>query len=167
MTLTTHAIVGAGIAQLFPQYKIIAFLTAFLSHFLLDSIPHWDYRLRSSREDKENQLNSDIVVGKEFYVDAIKIAFDASLGLVLSFLLYQPATPQIVGLVFLGVIAGILPDPLQFAYFKIRKEPLITLQRFHIWIHAKTHLKEYPLPGATIQACIALFVVWMVYFIAK
>ena len=41
MTATAHALVAGAIATRFPD-PIAAGLLAFVSHFVMDSIPHWD-----------------------------------------------------------------------------------------------------------------------------
>jgi hypothetical protein len=50
------------------------------------------------------------------------------------------ATQETGWVVALGAIAGMLPDPLQFAYSIYPKEPLKSLQSFHAWIHSKRAL---------------------------
>jgi len=165
MTLATHALVGASLAQLFPEHPVVGFCVGFASHFFLDAIPHWDYKLASSRQDIERPLESDIVVGRDFYFDLLKIGTDALLGLVLAFVFFPEFTFPAVLLTIAGAFGGILPDALQFAYFKLRVEPLVSLQRFHKYMHAKLHLRAYPLPGATLQAIFAIIVVYIVKMI--
>src|SRR3989344_5524747 len=154
MTLTTHAVVGAGIAGLFPGNPILAFVAGFLSHFVLDYIPHWDYSLGSARKDPLNPLNDSMEMGGAFVVDLLKIGLDILLGISLSLLFFAPTNLDTLLLVFLGACGGIVPDFLQFAYFKLRIEPFRSLQKFHIWIHARSTLKKYPLPGIVFQAIV-------------
>jgi hypothetical protein len=45
--LSTHAIVGGAIASLISSHPLLAAVAGFTSHFVIDAIPHWDYRLRS------------------------------------------------------------------------------------------------------------------------
>lgn len=140
MILATHAIAGAALAAAMPDRPILAFTAGAASHFLLDAIPHWDYKLRSSRKDEDNPLNNDIVIGRYFWFDLIKIGTDALLGLILSWLFFHSFFAdhgQLGLLTFIaGAIGGLLPDALQFAYFKLRSPWLTALQRFHYWIHA-------------------------------
>lgn len=137
MTLTTHAIVGASAAKLFSFHPAAAITAAFLSHFAIDALRHWDYFPRSFRKDPNDSLNSDMVIGEHFGHDFIVIAADASLGMILSLALFSPPSIYDFFIVFLGAGFGILPDPLQFVYWKFRKEPLVSLQRFHKWAHNK------------------------------
>lgn len=136
MTLTTHAIVGAAVAKIFSFNPALAFIVAFLSHFLIDATPHWDYLPKSFQKDLSNKLNSDMVIGKDFLKDFLTILFDAMFGVVLSVLIFSPENTYQFWIVFLGAGFGILPDPLQFVYWKWRHEPFLSLQRFHIWIHS-------------------------------
>jgi hypothetical protein len=52
MVLTPHAVVGAAIASAFGLSPGASLLTGFLSHFLLDRFPHWDYELTSALIEK-------------------------------------------------------------------------------------------------------------------
>lgn len=137
MTLTTHGIIGAATASLFPpQYRLLAWSAAFLSHFFADAIPHWDYSTQSYTRGK-NPLHNDFVLSKDSVPDIIKIGIDFLLGLGLGLLLFPTFDPW---LILGGAFFGILPDPLQFAYWKLRKQPLTFLQKIHIGIHAKRKL---------------------------
>src|SRR3989344_6041507 len=133
MILATHAIAGAALAATMPDQPILAFIAGAASHFLLDAIPHWDYELRSSRKDEKNPLNNDIMIGRDFWFDLIKLGTDALVGLVLSWLFFQSFFTGQLGLLTFtaGAAGGLLPDALQFAYFKLRSPWLTALQRFH------------------------------------
>ena len=137
MILSTHAIVGGAIASLFPSDPILAATAAFASHFAIDAIPHWDYPLRSiscgkSADNRRLRLNRVVVI------DLICIGVDACAGLALAIWLF--ATPASAWVIALGAIAAMAPDPLQFVHSIHPREPLVTLQRFHGWIHSKHKL---------------------------
>jgi hypothetical protein len=159
MTLTTHAVAGALIGAIASQNLAFVAVAAFASHFLLDSIPHWDYALASSERDSDNPLKDDIKAsGKTFFIDLSKIAFDAILGVAIAVVLfYSGPTTVLIGAV-VGAIFAILPDPLQFAYMKIRREPLISLQKFHLFMHADADLNDKPFLGVGFQ--VALIVIF-------
>lgn len=136
MTLTSHAIAGAAAAELFPAHPVIAFLAAFASHFVLDSIPHRDYKLESYVEDPshpDNVLRMNMILGPAFFRDFLKVALDCYLGLWLALIFFH-ATPQAAYLAVLGAAAGVLPDFLQFVFFKFKHEPLTSLERLHVRI---------------------------------
>jgi hypothetical protein len=147
MTLTTHAVVGASMAVLVPQHPIIAFCAAFASHFLIDAIPHRDYSIASASINPK--IGAPMKYDRAFFRDVFVIGGDALLGVALSLLFF--ATPQNFVLVFFCACAGILPDPLQFVYAHFRHEPLISLQRFHHWIHTRHHMRESLMLGVSSQ----------------
>jgi hypothetical protein len=155
MILTTHAIIGAAAASMFPEHPVIAFGAAFASHFVLDAIPHWHYRVASMQKNPDDKMKDDMVVGPQFIFDVAKIGLDALLGIGISLgalSWYLHSSPW---LILIGAIGGILPDPLQFVYWKFRREPIATLQRFHVRIHATTDLDSRLLLGIGSQILIA------------
>jgi hypothetical protein len=149
MILTTHAIVGGALASFFPAHPIVAIAAGFASHFAIDAIPHWDYPLQSISvaPGQSNRLKWE----KPILQDAALISFDACVGLALAIGLFSADAPILV--IVLGAIAGMLPDPLQFAHSLRPQEPLVTLQRFHRWIHTKRQL-DWPI-GVTSQIVFA------------
>ncbi len=156
MTLGTHAAVGAVVAGLVPANPVLGFGLAFASHFVLDMIPHWDYQLGSARRDEDNALNDDLVIGRAFVYDLAKIGTDFALGLFGALIILATFYDWTVWTwVLAGAVGGALPDALQFAYFKCRREPLVSLQRFHQWVHTKVRLDGRPLLGASLQVLLA------------
>ncbi len=138
MILTIHAIVGASIGRLvLNPYE--AFTLGFMSHFLIDAIPHCGYRLASITQDVNNPLNKDMVLDKRFLKDLIFITIDFFVGISLAIFIFQDFSLPILA----GILGGVLPDALQFVYFKIRRQPLITLQKIHIWFHLN-HKSDIP-----------------------
>src|ERR1035437_1319913 len=151
MTLTTHAVVGAAIAASMPNHPVVGFALAFASHFVLDAIPHWDYPLSSQKTDNVNRLNDDMIINKNFFIDLLKIGIDMSCGILLVLFFFTLHSPHLFWIPMIGVAGAVLPDALQFVYFKWRHQPLIALQRFHFWIHAKHRLDDKPLIGILLQ----------------
>ena len=148
LTLTTHAIVGAAIVSVMPAHPPLAIAAAFASHFLLDAIPHWDYPIRS---DSVNPLvAATMKYDRALLTDMLTIGADAILGIGLA--LFLLARPSNLALVFCGAGAAILPDALQFAYMRFPREPLITLQRFHSWMHASRSLHARPSWGCSLKS---------------
>jgi hypothetical protein len=164
MTLTTHAIVGAAIAASMPNHPVIGFTLAFASHFILDAIPHWDYKLSSQKTDGVNPLNDDMIINKDFFVDLSKIGLDAGCGILLVLLVFTLYSPHLFWIPLVGVFGAILPDALQFVYFKWRHQPLTSLQRFHIWIHAKHRLDDKPFVGVLLQIALIAIVIFISKF---
>ncbi len=165
MTLTTHAVVGASLAALIPSQPALGFAVGFVSHFLLDAIPHWDYHLKASHENKEDRLQSTLVFTRDTIIDLVKIGFDGFLGLFLPFFFFMPQSWPLAVALLCGAFGGMLPDGLQFVYYQVRREPITSLQRFHQYIHAETRLKDYWIPGLTIQVAIIVAVYAGVVFL--
>jgi hypothetical protein len=159
MTLTAHAVVGAAIAASMPNHPALGFVLAFASHFVLDAIPHWDYPLSSQKTDNVNRLNDDMIINKNFFVDLLKIGTDMLCGILLALFFFTLHGPHLFLIPMIGVVGAVLPDALQFAYFKWRHQPLIALQRFHLGIHAKRNFDNKPMIGIPFQIAIMVLVV--------
>ncbi|MBP6948494.1 MAG: hypothetical protein KBC41_02400 [Candidatus Pacebacteria bacterium] len=156
MILATHAVVGTIVATTLTSNPYIAFTIAFGSHFMLDSIPHWDYSLLSFKKDPEGKLNHDMVIGKKFLFDLTRIGIDALIGAIISFTLaFYILDIHSIPLVCATILGGILPDPLQFVYWKTRSRFLLPLQKFHKWIHARS-IQIHHTHGLLLQIAIML-----------
>ena len=161
MTLTTHAVVGAAIAGSMPNHPIFGFVLAFASHFVLDAIPHWDYQLSSQKTNGKDRMNDDMVINKSFFIDLSKIGLDMLCGILLALLLFTLYIPHLFWIPLIGVAGAVLPDALQFTYWKWRHQPLIVMQRFHIWIHAKRDFNDKPLVGIPFQIAVMVVVIFI------
>ena len=155
MTLTTHAIVGAALASFLTASPLAAAALAFASHFALDAIPHWDYPIASAsvQPDKAGAMKYD----RALLRDAAVIGLDALIGTAIGLALF--ASPANFWIVLLGAAMAILPDPLQFLYGRFPREPLRSLQRFHVWIHTEVRLKGRPVFGLLTQLAFVTLVV--------
>ncbi len=168
MTLTTHAIAGAAVAELFPTHPVLGFIAGFLSHFLLDAIPHWDYKILSNYANPDvataqNQLgvgsSANIKMDRNFYLDLIRIGSDGLLGFALAFIIWHPGGFHEEWIVFLGAFAGMLPDFLQFVYTRFPYQPIVALQDFHRFMHAKLKLNNQPIFGIVSQVVVITAIV--------
>ncbi len=158
MTLGTHAAVGAAIATAFPAHPAAAFAAGFVSHFVLDSIPHWDYSLRSMRNKGDSPLQNDMEVWtKDFAVDILKMGADLLLGTALGLYVFVIVGGSPLVLILAGAAGAVTPDAFHFIYFKIRREPLTTLQRFHIFIQDSIKVKNAAL-GVILQVAVVIAV---------
>lgn len=156
MILTTHAVVGTAVGQVLKRHPVLALIAAFCSHFILDSLPHWDYHLHSADLEHENKLDYNIVIGEDFFFDLPKILTDGFFGLILSYLIARPTNLHDLLFVLATAIAAMIPDSLQFLYFRLRREPLTSLQKFHIWMETNYELHDYPPVGITMQVSLII-----------
>jgi hypothetical protein len=174
MILTTHAITGAAVASAMPNHPVLGFTAGFVSHFLLDAIPHWDYELRSSKKNpNDDDLTDDILIDKNSFGDLLKISADFLFGFIMVFFLFfnSPIFASFhisffKSSVFWGMTGGLLPDFLQFVYFKIwRREPLKSMQKFHGWIQKNKHLINRPILGISTQIILIVAIVSIFKFV--
>jgi hypothetical protein len=157
MVLATHAFAGGILAAAITGNPAGAFAVGIVSHFLLDAIPHWDYfdKLRSSRVS-ENYLEADMVVNKYFWSDLLIIFADCLFGVILLASVVFFRKYLLVPALF-GMIGGIIPDTFHFLYFKIRREPFTSIEKFHHFIHAdKKKIKSAP--GIAFQLAIMVII---------
>jgi hypothetical protein len=160
MMLTTHALAGAAAAALIPAHPVAGFAAGFASHFVLDAIPHWNFKPSSIR-NPDDLDRIDMPFSRQFWKDVVVIGADGLLGLVLAltFFAHDAVTTAAV---LAGAAGGILPDALQFVYFKFKKEPLVSLQKFHKGIQNtdKTRfLQARPVLGMVLQVLLLAAVV--------
>ena len=155
MILCTHAIVGAALASFLPSHPVSAFVLGFASHFALDAIPHRDYRIRSASVNP--RIGAPVTMDRALLQDAVTIGSDGLFGITAS--LYLFASSPNLWAILLGAVGAMLPDPLQFVHARLPREPLRTLQQFHVWAHTNRQLKGGALFGFGAQAAFVAIVV--------
>lgn len=112
MILTIHAIAGAAVANQF-QNKLIAWILAFLSHFLLDAIPHREYSLENVKFGFKSQ---------EFLRLAIKILIDLISGFILIIIFTKQTSNLPQNLI--GGFCALIPDGLSVLWIIIKNNNL-------------------------------------------
>ena len=128
MTLTTHAIVGASIASLFPEHPILAFGLAFASHYVSDMIPHTELFPEHFIIEKSdtNATESAAKKLKLAFHDArsslgfLLIGVDFVAAIILCLLIFV-RNEQSLLIVAIGFLGGVLPDFLQFCLLQVQK----------------------------------------------
>lgn len=163
MILATHGIVGGAIGYLLPKNPILAFFLSFISHFVIDAVPHWHYPVFSAKINKENPLENDMLLNKWFVVDMFDIGLDLLGGLIIAVFIFHQKLSFDMALVSIlsGAIGGVFPDPLQFLYWKLPNKPLMYLQEFHIWIHSETYMDDRHIMGITTQIAFSALIIWI------
>ncbi|MBI3114931.1 MAG: hypothetical protein HYZ09_00350 [Candidatus Kerfeldbacteria bacterium] len=156
MYLTTHAAVGVLIAQQTTN-PWLAFFGAFLSHYVLDFVPHGDENL--GPEDFSDETIRAWVEQKKGRIILLGIIDFTGIAL-LVFGLSQTIQLPTFNLLLLGIIGSILPDffvsvfpgvytltkrhwfirAVHWSQRKILLDPVIRrLNTFHRWIHNPLH----------------------------
>jgi len=164
MLLTPHILVGAAVASKFSN-PLLGILFAFLSHFLLDSIPHWEYSAEALKQIKTK--------GIRYCMPALlRVFLDIALGFIILilavFLTTNRFSPEFV---LIGGFFGMLPDGLSFLLFWKRgsKNWLASLLRVIYFYHQKIHFdKTKGLPplriGLSTQAIAILVALYIIVF---
>lgn len=140
MTATTHALVGAAIITKFPNPWGLFF--AFLSHFPLDYIPHWDTITNGRKHSKIFN----------FSVTAV----DVLLGFILVWYFFERLASPVI--LFSAVILSQLPDWIgaPYYFFNINFYPSRIIFQFQKKFHHKLKL-----PLGLITQIITLLFVFM------
>jgi len=160
MTLTTHAIVGATLATLTPN-PILGFAIGFGSHYFLDAIPHWAYPVASLEKDRDNSLNTKMIISKSSYKDLLVVSADGICGLLFSFIILGGFYHHDLSMILMGALGGMLPDLLQFCYWMWKPKILKPLQKLHNWAHTKHRIDDKPVIGVLSQLLIIVLVVFI------
>ena len=119
MVITSHMLVGAAIGVHSPNVWA-AFCFGFISHYLLDALPHWDY-LDGIKISKFNQL--------------AKIFIDFIIGSTVVVILFWPLSFNFNILIIFGLFGALLPDFIEFFYTNFKIKLLRPLSLFHNKIH--------------------------------
>jgi len=124
MILSTHFTTGAAIANYIDSPLLITILP-FLFHFLLDTVPHWEYVDEIGElKQKKLQLTIDILAGP--------------IIILMSTLLFYGADLRKIFWLFFGGLFGILPDGLSLLHAIFPKNKLLKkIFAFHLAIHSK------------------------------
>ncbi len=104
MILLPHMLVGGAVGSKIDKTRwlIGLIILALASHYLLDSLPHYEYQIDALK----NGLNAD------FAVAALKVFFDFSVGL--AFLILIGRRQKNFYYILIGCLIAVLPDILIF-----------------------------------------------------
>jgi hypothetical protein len=164
MILTPHAIVGATLANIFPDNPALGFSLAFTSHYVLDMLPHVDYKFSNFLDTKTKKLNS-IFYDKKLYSNFLSIVIDF-LAAVLICVLFFVRSYKSLFITLVGVAGGVLPDFLQFLYYKFNMQPWIFFQKIHTKFHALIKVKNSYFWGIFLEIFIPILIL-AIYFLIK
>jgi len=161
MILTPHAIVGAALANIFPSDPALGFGLAFVSHYVLDMMPHTDYKI-DNFVDKETKTVRSIFKSAGSALHLLSIAFDFLIAMFLCVLFFvRDEKSALITLV--GIVGGLLPDFFQFLYLKYKNQPWIFLQKVHDKLHFEIKTKYL---GILVQIFLPILIL-VIYFLIK
>ncbi|MBU1177409.1 hypothetical protein KKH96_03125 [Patescibacteria group bacterium] len=144
MVIIPHMLAGATIGAHSPNVWA-AFCFGLLSHYLLDSLPHWEY-LDSLKVSKFSQL--------------IKIFIDFIIGSIIIVFLFLSSSFNII--IISGIIGALLPDFIEFLYVNFKIKLFRPLSIFHHKIHY--YKKVSFLKGSISQTIIVIISVILLYW---
>ncbi len=145
MTATAHSLIGAAIVTKIPD-PAISLPLAFLSHFVMDKIPHWDIMTNHPKSPKRIVIES---------------AIDVLLGFVLSILIFG-FNPLILCAAFLAQ----LPDWLEIPYTIFGKRFFFTDLNYKIqkWVHDFWFDSRLPAPWGIVTQVIVVILFILLSF---
>ncbi len=138
----------------------LIFFVSFLSHFALDALPHWDYKMSSFPKENGERL---FIFRKDFLIkDLFKNLLDGVIGLTGAFLIVGFPKDFLEFILFgLIVFGAILPDMLE-ALFVIKKWRFLeSLHKFHFAVHGKKIFMDKPFWGIISQILIIVFIIFI------
>ncbi|MCL5411699.1 MAG: hypothetical protein M1150_03080 [Patescibacteria group bacterium] len=117
MLSTPHMLVGAVIVKIIPN-PFLGLPLAILSHFILDSMPHWDWKPPTPPYTK---------------ISFFKTAADLLIGSLIVYSITLKDSNQ--AYILAGALAGILPDVLQgiiaFLNFSLKRNFVSSYSNWH------------------------------------
>jgi hypothetical protein len=128
MILIPHLIVSGVIAAKI-NFLPLALLLSFLSHYLLDFLPHVEYFIENIEAKKWGHSKSDF----------LKIGTDFFIGLLFLLLIHIIKGTDYYVLALAGFF-GILPDLINFAYFFYPNNKFL---KWHSSLHEKFHVLKH------------------------
>ncbi|MFA5763947.1 MAG: hypothetical protein WCX27_02990 [Candidatus Paceibacterota bacterium] len=161
MILTPHSIVGATVANVFPEDPALGFALAFASHYFLDTLPHREYDIEHFFNANKTGFKNRGSVLKFFS----SISLDLVVGVLIAMLFFVRDERSLL-LTLLGIFAGLLPDFFQFMYLKFKNQPWAFFQKIHNAFHHPDKMLDRSIIGTLTQIVTAgLFL--MFYLILK
>lgn len=150
MLTTSHALMAGVILKAIPDPKI-ALPLAFISHFVLDLVPHWDLMTERGNGNAYSTLAKEKNLSKLAFWATMEMLF----GVGLTFWLFQNLNPLIL---LTAILVAQLPDWIEMPYlfWGIKFTPSILVKRFQSRTHSRLSLPW----GLVIQIVIFLPLLW-------
>ncbi len=146
MTTTPHILAGAALASLLPagpaSIKLLGFGLGFVSHYILDAVPHWERLYGPHYNDELPAAYSDWPAHITYQGLADALVGCAAFFMILIFAVPGPGRP----VVFLGGAGAVFPDLMDsvpwWAETTKRLPVWRYLTRFHDWAHLDYDLQR-------------------------
>ncbi len=138
MFITTHAALGALIAEQMPNHPILAFVLGAASHFLSDIIPHGDLNLYKG-----------FVSGSKVKRAIAYVTIDSVVAIFFVLFIFNTKIFDHRLAISMGIAGGVLPDLIVAAYEVFRIKELKFFHRFHFFFHNLISGRRGDLPFAS------------------
>jgi hypothetical protein len=155
-------LVGAAIAASTPN-PLLGMLFAFLSHFVLDRIPHWEYSVEPLKQIKKRGAKYCLPIFR-------RVSLDIILGLIVLTVAAGLSRNDVSYAIYIfGGGFGILADGLSFLLYLAPKNVIILklLKSFHA-LHQRIHFNKKTGPpmriGLATQAIAVLLALYFIVF---
>ena len=151
MFITTHALIGALIAEQVPNTPIWAFVLGLISHFITDIIPHGD-----------SSLYKGYVSGSKVKRAIAYVTFDGLIALLGVLALFNTKFVDHRAAISLGILGGVLPDFLVALCELFRIKQLRWFYKLHFFFHNLIISKKGDIPlgvGMTLQIAVLIVTV--------
>ncbi len=145
MILMVHLLLGAVIV-LKIKFLPLALPLAFLIHYPLDILPHWEYSIKNIKEKK----------WKNSFKDFLKVFVDISLGILLIFIFSKNFSLLLIG----GLVAA-LPDAFTLLGLITPNKLLMAHENFHREIHFPEGKKISPIWGILTQLLVVIAAIYL------
>ena len=169
MILSSHVVIAAAAVAPFLTHpltpsKAAAILgIAVLSHYAVDVIPHWDYKLSSvvKISDEDGPGNREFSPRRRLFLEDLgKAALDGSLGVTAAFLMLNLSFAwQDLALLLWIAFSAVLPDVASMFYIIFPHAPFSWFHKAHI-VHTKYRWKRSPVLGVLSQVVTVVLIVW-------
>lgn len=131
MFVTTHAALGALIAQQMPEHPYLAFGLGVASHFLSDIIPHGD-----------TKLYKEYISGRKVKRSIAYSIIDGALAIIFVIFMLNAVSSEARLAMSLGMIGSVLPDLIVGVYEVFKFKWLEKLHRLHFFFHNMISIKH-------------------------
>ncbi|MFW5853123.1 MAG: hypothetical protein ACOCU8_00600 [Patescibacteria group bacterium] len=160
MIWTSHAVAGGVTAAVLSPWPPLAIAGALASHFVLDAIPHWDYKLKSLQVNQESEeVGLKFKFDKWFFYDCLKMAIDFSVGLILVWF-FVASGHNSLWLIMIGAVLAVVPDWLFFIYSLWPNRFLKIFVRFHHFCHFLIKTENIFLAKPVFQTFLIFGLIW-------
>ena len=165
MYITTHATIGLLIARVIPN-PVLAFILGFISHYILDFIPHdnliKDPKLKEKVRKEEVDIKK-IPAYRHFIIMAI-IDHIIIIGLFIFLFIYQEQMVQNPISAITAMAGAIIPDYLWAPYTMWKWKIFKPFHKLNLWVHS---LRKDMVPtwlGTTLQIVFVVVILTLIYF---